>query len=42
MKIEFKNGSVIEAPENVEVTRGKMSEYILWFDAEEDEENEEL
>lgn len=39
MKIEFKNGSVLEIPENVEVVRGKRSEVIEWFILEEDEEN---
>jgi hypothetical protein len=42
VKIEFKNGSVIEVLETVDVTRGKLSEYTLWFDIDEDEENEEF
>lgn len=40
MKIEFENGSVIETVQNVDVTRGKRSEFIEWVKYEENEENE--
>ncbi len=41
MKIELVNGSVINVLKNVDATRGKSAENILWLIDEESSENDE-